>query len=258
VSATPRHYKKIIIGGSLGALLYGYKNKIPVVWSEPKIPLFFETYNKWDSKEELWHQLAFQQSMAALTPMPPAGITSFRVEDDSLKMFTDGTFFSTLKYDELIVFDDTKLEGWDGELEYDRKYRVLDWINDRRSAPHSISHRETEDDFVNEVYFYPSKRIHGNWSGKRDVLSVSYLTKDQIDNIDYCDTYVRFRVLHLMKEWGIKGPKNGINKKNPTQHKRLAIKLETVRRDVERRVKEPYDEDELLKGFKLKNQYLDG
>lgn len=258
MTSSPRHYKKIIIGGSLGALLYGYKNKIPVVWAVPKIPLFFETYNRGHSKEELWHQLAFQLSFQALAPMPSAGITSFRVEDHILKMFTNGTFFSAVEYDELIVFDDTRLEGWDGELEYDRKYRVLDWINNRRSAPHHICHRETEDDFVSEVYFYPSKRIPGNWSGKRDILAVSYLTKEQIDNMDYCDTYVRFRVLHLMKEWGVKGPKNGVNKKDPTKHKRLAIKLETVRRDVERRMKEPYDEDELLKGFKLKNQYLDG
>jgi len=258
VTSSPRHYKKIIIGGSLAALLYGYKNKIPVVWTDPKIPLFFETYNQWHSKEELWHQLAFQLSFQALAPMPSAGITSFRVEDSILKMFTDGTFFSAVEYDELIVFDDTRLEGWDGELEYDRKYRVLDWINNRRSAPHHLSRRETEDDFVNEVYFYPSKRIPGNWSGKRDILAVSYLTKEQIDNMDYCDTYVRFRVLHLMKEWGIQGPKNGINKKDPTKHKRLAIKLETVRRDVERVVKEPHDEAELLKGFQLRHRHLDG
>ena len=252
------HHEKLIVGGSLAALLYGYKNQIPVVWCNPKVPLFFETYHKWHSKEELWHKLAFQLSLAALAPAP-ALVTRFRVEDNhTLKMFTDEPFFSTLTFGELIVFDDTNLEGWDDELEYDRKYRVLDWINNRRSAPHSISYRETEDDFVKEVYFYPSKRIHGNWSGKKDILAVSYLTKDQVDNMDYCDTYVRFRVLHLMREWGIKGPKNGIDKKNPTKHKRLAIKLETVRRDVERRVKEPYDEDELLKGFKLKNQYLDG
>jgi hypothetical protein len=190
--------------------------------------------------------------------MPPV-VTRFRVEGNhTLKLFTDGPFFSALTFGELIVFDDTRLEGWDGELEYDRKYRVLDWINDRRSAPHNISYQETEDDFVKEIYFYPSKRIHGNWSGKRDILAVSYLSKDQLDNIDYCETYVRFKVLHTMQHAGIKGPKNGINKKDPTQHKRLTIKLETVRRDVERRVKEPYDEDELLKGFELKNQYLDG
>jgi hypothetical protein len=254
---TPYH-PKIIVGGSLAALLYGYQKKIPVVWCQPKIPLFFETYNKWHSKEELWHQLAFQLSLSALAPMPSAGITSFRVEDGILKMFTDAPFFSTLKYDELMVFDDANLEGWDGELEYDRKYRVLDWINNRRSAPFSIAHRQTDDDFVREVYFYPSKRIHGNWSGKRDILAVSYLTKKQIENVEYCDTYVRFKVLHLMKEAGITGPKNGIDKKHPTQHKRLSIKLETAKREVERRVKEPYDEDELLQGFKLRNRHLSG
>ena len=258
MTPSPRGYKKIVIGGSLGALLYGYKNKIPVVWCKPKIPLFFETYNKWHSKEELWHQLAFQLSLDALAPMPSAGITSFRVEDNILKMFTDGTFFATLEYEELVVFDDTNLEGWDGELEHQRKYRVLDWINNRRSEPFSISYRQTDDDFVKEVYFYPSKRIHGNWSDKRDILAVSYLTQKQIENMEYCDTYVRFKVLHLMKEAGIRGPKNGVNKKHPTKHKRLNIKLETVRRDIERRVAEPFDEDELLKGFKLRNRHLDG
>jgi hypothetical protein len=247
----------MVIGGSLAALLYGYRNKIPVVWCAPKIPLFFETYNKGQSKEELWHQLAFQLSLEALAPIPSAGITSFRVEDNILKMFTQGTFFRTVEYGELIVFDDTNLEGWDGKLEYERKYRVLDWINNRRSAPFNISYRQSDDDFVREVYFYPSTRIHGNWSGKRDILAVSYLTRKEIDNIEYCDTYVRFKVTHLMREAGIKGPKNGRDKKDPTKHKRLSIRLETVRRDVERRVKEPYDEDELLKGFTLRHRHLD-
>ena len=251
-------YDKIIVGGSLAALLYGYKNNIPVIYVAPKIPLFFETYHDGKSKQELWHQLAFQLSLAGLMPVSDKAV-GYRVESDNiLKVLTDEPFFCTFSYGELIVFDDDKLEGWDSELVSAKKYRVLDWISDRRSSPHDITILKTEDQFVEEVHFYPSSRIDGNWSGKKDILAISHLTKEQIADSEYCDIYVRFKVLHMMKDAGITGPKNGINKKDPTKHKRLAIRLETELREVERSVAEPHAEDQLLKGFKLENEYLDG
>jgi len=251
-------YDKIIVGGSLAALLYGYKNNIPVVYVAPKIPLFFETYHNGKSKQELWHKLAFQLSLAGLIPASDRAV-GYRVEADNiLKVFTDEPFFCTFSYNELIVFDDDKLEGWDNALVSEKKYRVLDWISDRRSSPHDIAILKTADQFVEEVHFYPSSRIDGNWSGKKDILAISHLTMEQIKDPEYCDIYVRFKVLHMMKDAGIKGPKNGIHPKDPTKHKRLAIKLETELREVERLVVEPHAVDELLKNFRLENEYLDG
>ena len=255
---TIQHYNKIIVGGSLAALLYAYKNKIPVVWVSPRIPSFFEVDERGNSKQQLWHKLAFQLSLSGAAPMAPGG-TSIRVEDNNiLKLFTDGPFFATLRFGELIVFDDTQLEGWDNELGRAKKYRVLDWINDRQSSPHKVEKMISDDDLAREVYFYPSHRIDGNWSGKKDMVAVSYLNRKQIDSVEYCDTYVRFKVLHMMKEAGIRGPKNGVNKKDPTKHNYLSVKIETARREVETIIIPPFDEDELLQDFELRNRHLDG
>ena len=253
-----RHHNKIIIGGSLAALMYGHRNKIPVVYATPRVPLFFESDSAGRSKQELWHKLSFQLSLAGLMPMSDKAV-SLRIEDGGiLKAFTDDPFYATFQCGEFVVFDDTNLEGYDSEIEQSHKYRVLDWINDRKSSPHNVDYLESDEDFVKEVYFYPSKRIDGNWSGKKDILAISYLTHDQIDSVEYCDTYVKFKVLHMMRDAGIVGPKNGKNKKDPTKHNHLSIKLETSKREVETVIEGPHSEDKLLEGFELNHRYLDG
>lgn len=264
---TPLH-DKIIIGGSLASLLYGHYNDIPVIYVKPRVPLFYEEDEEGNSKEFMWRELAFQLSMAGLMPMSDKA-TGYRFEDDnSLKVFTEGAFYAVFKFNELIVFDDERLEGWEGTLEREDKYRVLDWINDRRSSPHNVAHLQTEDDFVKDVYFYPSKRIPGNWSEKKDILAVSYLTKEQVSHIDYSDIYIKFKVLDMMKDAGIQGKKNGKSIKDPTKSNRLSIKIETERREIQRIIKEPYSEEQLLvhyrdeesknKDIRKLRKYLDG
>ncbi len=252
------HFDKIIVGGSLAALLYAHKNKIPVVYASPQVPLFFEVDRQGNSKKQLWYKVAFQLSLGGLI-LSHHRTTGYRIEDNNvLKVFTDGPFVSIIHYGELIVFDDNKLEGWEGELKYNKKYRVLDWINDRQSSPHRVEFLRGDDDFVKEVYFYPSERIDGNWSGKKDILALSHLSREQLDSVEYCDTYVRFKVLHLMQKAGIVGPKNGINTKSPTGHNHLSVKIETARRQAELVVIPPIDEDDLLEDFALHHRHLDG
>jgi len=264
---TPPH-DKIIIGGSLASLLYGHYNDIPVIYVKPRVPLFYEEDEEGNSKEFMWRELAFQLSMAGLMPMSDKAV-GLRVEEGNLlKVFTEGAYYASYTFNELVVFDDEKLEGWEGTLEKEDRYRVLDWINDRRSSPHNVTHLQAEDDFVKHVYFYPSKRIPGNWSEKKDILTVSYLTKEQVSHIEYSDIYVKFKVLDMMKGAGIQGKKNGKSIKDPTKSNRLSIKIETEKREIQRVIEEPYSEEELLVNYRDKEsknknirklrKYLDG
>ena len=250
-------HEKIIIGGSLASLLYGYLNNIPIIYTVPRVPLFFEVDKKANSKSQVWKELSFKLSLAGLMPMSNL-TTNIRLDGATLKAFTDGSAFGEFEVDDLVVFDDTNLEGWHGKVEKKEKMMVLDWINDRGSSPHELEYISGDDDFVKHVYFYMSERIFGNSKKKKDILSVSYMNKSQIHDPGYTDSYVRFKVLDLMTESGIQGIKNGINKKTGKE-KRLSIKLETTDREVIPVFKEPYSEEDLLEEYysrESKNKYV--
>ncbi len=113
---------------------------------------------------------------------------------------------------------------------------MVDWIDVKIGAKHELDYLKTGDGFVDEVFLYPSKRIDGQHLDKKDIVSISYLTNEQLNDINYSDTYVRFKVKKLMEDHGIKGSKNGKNPNYPhaseQPHKYLSIKLENSKRRV--------------------------
>lgn len=250
-------YDRIIIGGSLASLLCGYCYNIPVIYTMPRIPLFFETDERLGSKSRLWRELSATMSLSGLLPMGNK-TQSIRIEDGTLKAFTEDPVYGHFAFDDIIVFDDTAIHGWDEKIEKEKKLMVLDWMNDRGSSPHDIDFLETPDDFVRDVHFYLSDRIFGNPQKKRDILSISWLTEQQIRSVEYTDTYARFKVLEMMTDAGIKGRKNGTDKKTGRE-KNLSIKIETASRDVLPVFREPFSEEELLRLYEeepSQNKYI--
>jgi hypothetical protein len=241
-------YERIIIGGSLASLLYGYYNGIPVIYSVPRIPLFYETDGEGNSKQHLWQKLSFEMSLAGLLPMGNK-TESMRSEGDTLKAFTAGPVYGAFRFEDLIVFDDTGLVGWDGNLKKKKERMVLDWINDRKSSPHDVKHLAGSDNFVRDIHFYPSERMDGNPKKKKDILAISYLTEKQLSSTEYTDAYVKFKVLDMMKEAGIQGIKNGTDARTG-KIKRLSIRIETAEREVFTIPMEPYGEDDLLRKYR--------
>lgn len=241
-------YDKLVIGGSLASLLYGYLNGVPVLYTTQREPLFYEVDKKGNNKSQLWKELSFQLSLAGLLPFS-GPLESIRIESPGiLKAFPGGPTFSTFHYSDLVVFDDEKIEGWDGTLKKKSKYKVLDWIIDKQSSPHDFVHISSPGHFVKEVYFYPSERADGNPKKKKDILSISYLKKEHLDKMDYSDVYARFKVLDVMKSSGILGRRNGFDPKTG-KVRRLSIKIESVGREVYTIPIEPFSETALLKQY---------
>ena len=75
---------------------------------------------------------------------------------------------------------------------------------------------------------------------------MSYLTDEQLIDFSYSDTYVRFKLLDLFKELGIRGARNGRDVNRPGHYKYYAVKLEPSDRQVVRRVVNEYESDERL------------
>ena len=93
-----------------------------------------------------------------------------------------------------------------------------------------------DDNFVKEVFFFPSDRVDGNHPEIKDLIAISYLTESQLNDTMYGSTYVRFFVKQKMQDLGIRGMKNGRNPNYPHSSsdpfKRLSIRLENRGRDV--------------------------
>jgi len=218
-------FDKVVIGGSLNAFLYSYKNGLPLIINKLDSPFFFEA-----KKKKLWNELYFLLSLAGLNTLGDKTDT-IRIGDNELTVTTDDFKVVKIQFTELIVFDDTFLFGLPMSLKEENRFMVLDWMTAKPCAAHDKERISTDEDFVKDIYFYPTDRVDGNHANIKDLVAVSYLTKEQLQDFNYSDTYVRFKTTKLLKENGITGRKNGFqNGKQITYTLRLEVKKrETVK-----------------------------
>jgi len=248
---------EMVVGNSLEAVSYSYLNEKPLLLNSRKKPYFFEFFEKGSSLEkymvdsveyelstpngirkvgasklEVWEKLVFYLSVAGLTSTADKAF-SIRIEDDNLiKVTTHDSRVIRFKFNNLRIFDTENIAGFDS-FKNSEKYKVVDWVHVRSGMKHEHDYLETDDDFVKEVYFYPSYRMgSGENDDRKDLVAVSYLTKKQLDDFEYSDTYVKFKVLNLMKEAGIKGPRNGRRHDDPNKHAYHSVKIEPSSREI--------------------------
>ena len=139
-----------------------------------------------------------------------------------------------IKFDQLFVFDDANITGLPEPLESlnEKMFKVLDWVDVTCCTTHPYQYFETNDNFVREVFFYPTERVDGYQPNRKDLVSVSYLSEKQLRDYEYSDTYAKFKILDIMKETGIRGRRNGRDPKNKEKYKYYALKIESQRREV--------------------------
>ena len=236
--------EEIIVGATLSALVYAYYTGAPLVYIDPKIPFRFDHFDAYFDldkiveqaepkefvtldrkrllgipKRDLWERLFFMLSISGQMPFADK-VKSIRIEE-KLRVVTRKTF--ELDFDKVRIF-----EGQAGS------YNVYDWINVHSGATHDLHFiADIDGSVIEEIIFYPSDRIDGNHN-KKDIVCVSKMTEDQLNDYRFSDTYVRFKVEKLMKEAGIRGTRNGRDQLNPEKYKYYALKLESAERQFER------------------------
>lgn len=248
--------KEIVVGSTLSALLYAYYTGVPIVYIEKGVPFRFDYFDAYfdldkivqqreprefvtldhkkllgNSKRDIWEKLFFMLSISAQVPFGDK-VKSIRIEE-KLKVITRKTI--DLDFNKVRIFDDRKIQGIpkkeDGE---GGSYVVYDWISVHSGATHSLDFiDDIAGSVIEEVIFYPTDRIDGNHN-KKDIVCVSKMTDDQLNDYRFSDTYVRFKVEKLMKEAGIRGTRNGRDQLNPEKYKYYALKLESAERQFER------------------------
>tara|TARA_Y100000034_G_scaffold90917_1_gene109599 strand:+ start:1492 stop:2406 length:915 start_codon:yes stop_codon:yes gene_type:complete len=195
------------------------------------------------SKLEIWEHLVFSLSLSGLLPVHDL-VSSIRIEDKNiLKVSTKNSRMIRFEFNKLRIFDDENVDGL-GLSVRDDKCKVVDWINVRSGMKHEYDYFETEDDFVKEIYFYPSQRLGGGENDDRkDLVSISYLKKEQLEDFNYSDTYVKFKVQSLMKEHGVKGARNGKRADDPNKYAYYSIKIEPTKREIITMTKPLYENE---------------
>jgi hypothetical protein len=250
-------YETIVIGGGLNSLLFSFYNNYPCIFSEPNIPFEFDTFDgRYDisflglsegtSKTIVWQRLIMALSLGAFLPMGDK-VASLSIQENKLKASTHNSRLGRFEFDKLIIFDDKTIRGLPKVKDQQiKKCRVIDWFYVRSGMEHDHDLFETEDDFIQKVIFYPSERFGNQTAGRirKDLVALSYLNEDQINNFDYSDTMAKFKIVQMMKNAGIRGARNGRDTYNPKIYRYYSPKIEAVERETIRDIKNFYHDDE--------------
>lgn len=244
-------YDTIVVGGGLSAKMYAYYNKCPCIYGSVNAPFRFDLLEEglslFETKNKLqtFEKINFILGISGQSPMGDK-VVSMNIRDNLLKVSTINSRLGIFEFNKLIVFDDKEVYGLPMIKRKEiGKSRVLDWFDVRSGMEHDHDMFKTEDDFVRQVIFYPSDRFGNQASGRirKDLVAVSFLDEEQINDFEYSDTMARFKILQMMKDAGIKGARNGRDVNNPEVYRYYSPKIEATQREIIPDVTNYYEED---------------
>ena len=263
-------YQKIVIGSCLDAMMYAFKNGYPVFFTTPMKPFRFDymepsidlsclkisTCNKslttFDGKknvgvarELLWERLYFLLSLDGKAPLSSL-CNNIRYDGERVVCSNEYSKIMEFAFEECVYFGDRHTLGFVRQKALDEHtYLCYDYIAFNKGGKHEIDYIHTGDDFVSEIWFYPSDRIDGN-TPVRDACAISRLTAGQLLDFDYSETMARFKTVHEMEQRGMKGTFAHAYTKagNPKHYK---FRTTSIRRETHKRGDEVFPEFENVK-----------
>ena len=221
------------VGGTLEALVHSYVRNEPLIIDEPILPFELELVPyDWNieqfgfngdvciTKLQLWERLSFLLSVCGYL-LFPNNIQNVRRKDKTIVVATKQNYLFEVQYKDLYLFGQHETE----------EVSIYDWFSVRSGCSHDLDVINTDDDFVSQILFYPSKRSSVPRSNK-DAVAISRFNAKDFDEIDHGEGICRLKVLKLMKESGIKGLKNGYDKNGRSLH--FALKIEHSHREIKK------------------------
>tara|TARA_Y100000034_G_scaffold126552_1_gene177937 strand:- start:875 stop:1729 length:855 start_codon:yes stop_codon:yes gene_type:complete len=230
------------VGSSLKAVLFAFNNELPIFFSEIRRPFRFDYFdpsldlsavrlknsqkNLRTFKEDkvvgiqkawLWERLLFLLSLRGNVPLSTL-CHHLRRSRKSFVCSNEYSKIAEVSYEECYYFGDVNCVGVHSkETLANQSYTCYDWIAFHRGGKHQIDLIETDDDFVNQIWFYPSDRIDGTTQVK-DACIVSCLSKESLSDFDYSETMARFKTISDMESKGMKGKFNGYSPNGKPKH----------------------------------------
>jgi hypothetical protein len=155
-------------------------------------------HHSYEGIEEPWASMCYDLYARGMCPFVDK-ISKIRVDQDdkTIKVVTGHNTFE-IRYDNLHVFDSENVGGVKNNKELVH-YRVIDWFDCKGLYDLSCKQIISDDDFVNRIKFFKSKRIDGN-QRYLDLLCESFLTDSQLKSFEYSDTMARFKIRDMLKK----------------------------------------------------------
>jgi len=225
-------YDEIVIGSSLKAVLFAFNKRLPIVFSEPERPFrfdyfrpdldfsslklenaenFFQAFGEILTfgipKETLWERLLFFLSLDGKVLFSNL-CKSMRLQENKVVCSNEYAKIAQINFETCYFFGDQNCSGMKEKTLAKSDYICYDWIAFNRGGKHDVDYIKLEDDFVNEVWFYPSDRIDGNTPVK-DACVVSRIKEEDLLDFDFSETMARFKLISEMETLGMKGVFNG-------------------------------------------------
>jgi hypothetical protein len=195
---------------------------MPLIINKILPPHRFESFKSHNARE-LWNKLFFILSASGLNLVGDRA-RAIRIKESGVSASTTGARMLKAKFEKLVIFDDENVSGLPPPLKESEDFIILDWITGRSCEKHSHTALTTPDAFVNKVHFYPTDRIDGHHPDVKDIVAISHLKKEQLNDFEYSDTYAKFKVTKMLKELEIRGAKSGATY--------YALKLEVEKREI--------------------------
>jgi len=229
-------YENIVIGSDVRALLFAMINEYPIFYTEPRIPheyefvdltldigfllidneptiykSFTQDFEFGTSKTLVWEKLRFLLSIEGLMPLSNL-CTSIRYDGERLRCTSEYSKLCEIEFDKCFYFGDNNTYGLIKERKkQNARYKIYDKIAFHRGGKHDYDYVETGERFVEQAWFYSSRRICGD-TGVKDVCVSSILTEDELNDPSYTQTMSNFKLLSIMEKNGLRGMQAGYNK----------------------------------------------
>lgn len=229
----------VVIGDTIESALYAYLSDSYFIPTCDLTPLFYErmdlAFLGSRRKDYTWSRI---QTIMALTGklMNYEDISSIRVEEERLKI-NSGDGFAAFPYNRCVIFNTNKVAIENEILEQRKeKYTVYDDFEiSQLGGKHSyLEPKSEEPGFASRIVYYTSDRVDGA-NYVTDCVVESCMSKEELNNIEYSDSIVRFAVLRHLESIGIYGSfmnfyKNG----KPKYRKPKVVHKKRVLKKVER------------------------
>jgi hypothetical protein len=222
-------YDKIVIGSSMSAVLYAFVKNYPIFFAEEHRPFRFDYFDPHIDlsclkipgaakslttfegekkvgvpKEILWERLLFLMAVTGQSPLSNLCGT-VRYDGDTVVCSNEYSKIMEFTFKECFYFTDKNATGFVEQKSLDDDtYICYDYIGFNKGGKHEIDYIKTSDDFVREIWFYPSDRIDGNTPVK-DACAVSVVKAEQLPHFEFSQTMSRFKVIDEMEKRGMKG-----------------------------------------------------
>lgn len=224
----------VIVGSTFEPLLKSYMENKKVLLTKFEAPFFVERFEKpielegqtFLSISEAWSFLRFILSMRGLV-LNPREPYSVRIEDRTISFGRN-----SVNFDNCHLFPDPKIKV-DlpvKKIANENVYKVMDVMRLTHCNVEGMQSMKIPETYIDEVRFY----------GKKKIVCISYLSKDQLNSFDFSDTISKMYVEKaLLNERDLKrpliSPTRGPRKPKPIVLERVVVDCqETVFRSTKK------------------------